>query len=99
MNGFSATKEVPLPSSVKLYHGDCLKVLKTFKDKSVDAVVTDPPYGCGKADWDDTFPTAWYSEAKRIAFAVVALRIGARIAPPAVRPPSLHLARAPPVAG
>lgn len=30
--------------SVTLYHGDCLDVLATLPDASVDAVVTDPPY-------------------------------------------------------
>lgn len=40
-------------------------------DGSVDAVVTDPPYGCGKADWDDVFPTTWYGEAKRLARMVI----------------------------
>lgn len=30
---------------VTLYHGDCLDVLRTLDDASVDAVVTDPPYG------------------------------------------------------
>ena len=29
---------------VTLYHGDCLDVLATLPDESVDAVVTDPPY-------------------------------------------------------
>lgn len=28
--------------------GDCLNVLKTFEDNSVDSVVTDPPYGLSK---------------------------------------------------
>ena len=28
-----------------IIHGDCLDVLKTLPDCSVDAVVTDPPYG------------------------------------------------------
>jgi|GEM_PF-1348665 len=28
----------------KIYQGDCLEVLKTFPDNSVDSVVTDPPY-------------------------------------------------------
>lgn len=30
---------------VTLWHGDCLDVLRTLPDASVDAVVTDPPYG------------------------------------------------------
>jgi site-specific DNA-methyltransferase (adenine-specific) len=30
---------------MKLILGDCLEVLKTLPDKSVDAVITDPPYG------------------------------------------------------
>jgi site-specific DNA-methyltransferase (adenine-specific) len=28
-----------------IIHGDCLEVMKTFPDKSVDLVLTDPPYG------------------------------------------------------
>lgn len=42
-------------SDVQLIHGDCLDVLRTLPDASVDAVVTDPPYGLGfmgKA-WDN----------------------------------------------
>jgi predicted RNA methylase len=34
-------------------------------------VVTDPPYGCGKADWDLAFPRGWYLEARRLAKMVV----------------------------
>jgi DNA modification methylase len=43
---------------VTLYHGDCIEVLATLPDCSVDAVVTDPPYGLGfmgKA-WDTPGP-------------------------------------------
>jgi DNA modification methylase len=39
---------------VELHHGDCLDVLTTLAEGSVDAVVTDPPYGLefmGK-EWD-----------------------------------------------
>lgn len=39
---------------VVLHHGDCLDVLATLPDASIDAVVTDPPYGLefmGKG-WD-----------------------------------------------
>lgn len=42
----------------KLHHGDCLDVLKTLPDCSVDSVVTDPPYGLsfmGKR-WDYDVP-------------------------------------------
>jgi len=35
--------------TVQLYHGDCLDILPTLRDKSVDAVITDPPYGIGYA--------------------------------------------------
>jgi len=38
--------------SMKLIQGDCLEVMKTLPDNSVDAVVTDPPYNIGKAEWD-----------------------------------------------
>lgn len=30
--------------SVELYFGDCLEFMRTMPDKSVDAVITDPPY-------------------------------------------------------
>jgi site-specific DNA-methyltransferase (adenine-specific) len=39
---------------VTLHHGDCLEVLRQIPDASIDAVVTDPPYGLefmGK-EWD-----------------------------------------------
>lgn len=32
---------------IELYHGDCLEVLKNLPDKSVDMVLTDPPYYVG----------------------------------------------------
>lgn len=46
---FSSTDERLTPyfesEGVRLYHGDCLKLLPPlFGDKSVDVVITDPPY-------------------------------------------------------
>lgn len=32
-------------SQVRLIHGDCLKILPTLEAGSIDAIVTDPPYG------------------------------------------------------
>jgi site-specific DNA-methyltransferase (adenine-specific) len=31
----------------KIYYGDCLEVMKSMPDKSIDLVLTDPPYGIG----------------------------------------------------
>ena len=36
-------------TDVKLYLGDCIEVMKTLPENSVDAVITDPPYGIGWA--------------------------------------------------
>ena len=33
-----------------VHHGDCLAVLRTLPDESIDAVVTDPPYGLSNTD-------------------------------------------------
>ena len=41
---------------VTLYCGDCLEVMPTLDAGSVDAVVTDIPYGVQKAAWDDELP-------------------------------------------
>jgi site-specific DNA-methyltransferase (adenine-specific) len=32
--------------SLELHHGDCLEVMKTIPDKSVDLILCDLPYGC-----------------------------------------------------
>ena len=39
-----------------LYHGDCLEVMRTIPDASVDAVITDPPYGTTACMWDSVIP-------------------------------------------
>jgi DNA modification methylase len=40
--------------NIDLRLGDCLEVLKTIPDNSIDSVVTDPPYGLGfmNKEWD-----------------------------------------------
>ena len=43
----------------ELHHGDCLDVLKTLADCSVDAIVTDPPYGLGKEPDPVKVMAAW----------------------------------------
>jgi site-specific DNA-methyltransferase (adenine-specific) len=52
---------------ITIYHADCRDVLPTLAAGSVDLVLTDPPYGVGKAEWDDDLPLWWLDEATRIA--------------------------------
>ena len=37
---------------IDLIKGDCLEVMKTIPDGSVDAIITDPPYGTTACKWD-----------------------------------------------
>jgi len=37
---------------LKLYSGDCLEVMQNIPDKSIDAIITDPPYGTTACKWD-----------------------------------------------
>lgn len=39
--------------TVELHLVDCLDFMRTMPDKSVDAVITDPPYGITRNQWDD----------------------------------------------
>ena len=36
----------------KLFEGDCLEIMRSLPDNSVDCVITDPPYNIGKDSWD-----------------------------------------------
>lgn len=50
-----------------LHHGDCLDVLPTLADQSVDAVICDPPYGTTACKWDSVIPfEPMWKELKRI---------------------------------
>ena len=49
----------------KIYNEDCLEGMKRIPDKSIDLIVTDPPYNIGKAKWDKIdnyltgYPAVW----------------------------------------
>lgn len=51
-------------ATFRFYRGDSLRVLETFGDGSVDAIVTSPPYNLGirYRTYDDTMPRAEYLE-------------------------------------
>ena len=46
---------------IDLYKGDCLEVMKGIESGSVDAIITDPPYGTTACKWDSVidFDLMW----------------------------------------
>jgi site-specific DNA-methyltransferase (adenine-specific) len=51
----------------QVIHGDCFEVLKDIPDGSIDAVITDPPYGIGLAKWDNVVNIPLFTkEVKRV---------------------------------
>ena len=51
---------------ITLHLGDCLEFMRTMPDKSVDAVITDPPYGVTANEWDKA-DVEFMGEGKRIS--------------------------------
>lgn len=52
---------------INLIHGDCLEAMKAIPDKSVDMVLTDPPYGTTACKWDVIIPfEPMWEQLKRI---------------------------------
>lgn len=52
---------------INLLHGDCLELMKSIPDKSVDMVLTDPPYGTTACKWDVVIPfEQMWEQLKRI---------------------------------
>jgi len=41
---------------VNLMQGDCLELMKSIPDGSIDAIITDPPYGTTACKWDSVIP-------------------------------------------
>lgn len=60
-----------MSDGVELYCGDCLKILPTLGSGSVDAVITDPPYGVNAAAWDKEAPYEVLPELLRISRGLV----------------------------
>ena len=48
--------------TVRLFCGDCLDVLPTLEENSVDCVITDPPYGLGKEPDAIEMMRAWLAD-------------------------------------
>ena len=52
---------------INLMQGDCLELMKTIPDGSVDMVLTDPPFGVVACKWDSVIPfEPMWEQLKRI---------------------------------
>ena len=52
---------------IDLRQGDCLELMKSIPDGSVDMVLTDPPYGTTACKWDSVIPfEPMWAELKRV---------------------------------
>lgn len=52
---------------MQLLNGDCLELMKEIPDGSIDAIITDPPYGTTACKWDSVIPfEPMWKELKRI---------------------------------
>ena len=65
----------------RIYNVDCLEGIKQLKNKSVDLIVTDPPYNIGKDFENDDLPQKEYLNwcEKWIKECVRILKIGGAI--------------------
>ena len=43
-------------TKIELIQGDCLELMKFIPDKSIDAIISDPPYGTTACKWDTVIP-------------------------------------------
>lgn len=51
----------------KVHYGDCLEKMMDIPDKSIDMILTDPPYGTTACKWDSIIPLdLMWSHLKRI---------------------------------
>ena len=41
---------------MELLNGDCLELMQNIPDKSIDMILTDPPYGITACKWDSVIP-------------------------------------------
>lgn len=50
-----------------IYNQNCLEGMQKLPDKSIDLILTDPPYGTTEADWDKAFDiNTYFDEFRRL---------------------------------
>ena len=44
---------------IELHNADCLEAMRLIEGGSIDAIITDPPYGRTACNWDTVIPFAF----------------------------------------
>jgi site-specific DNA-methyltransferase (adenine-specific) len=55
----------------KIICGDCLEVMKEIPDKSIDLILTDPPYGITNYSWDIVKNEMYFDEIHRVGKKII----------------------------
>jgi len=56
-----------MDNKINLMFGDCLNKMKEIETKSINLILTDPPYGTTDCKWDSIIPfEPMWKELKRI---------------------------------
>jgi len=54
-------------SGISVWHGDCFEMMGRIEPQSVDAIITDPPYGTTALAWDHKIDLdAWWTAVARV---------------------------------
>ena len=54
-------------SGIEIWQGNCFELMGKIADQSVDAIITDPPYGTTRLEWDQKIDlAAWWEAAGRV---------------------------------
>jgi DNA modification methylase len=65
----SRAERIEKIGNATLYLGDCREILPTLG--KVDAIVTDPPYGVDRAEWDTRPITEWLEAARQLTATIM----------------------------
>jgi site-specific DNA-methyltransferase (adenine-specific) len=55
-DNFLKEEEIMTDKQIKLYQGDCLEIMQSIPNNSIDCIICDLPYGTTSCKWDNVIP-------------------------------------------
>ena len=62
-----------MTNMIKLLQGDCLEIMKSIPDKSIDMILCDLPYGTTRCKWDSVIPLNHYGNSTAESLKIMVL--------------------------